>query len=306
MKIKKILLFLFFVCILVSSVSCQKKPYWLKEGVYFKYSFKDDPETDRSTASLILLDGTDLRCMGTGYLRWDVLELKENYATIKVTIKIGDIEISPPDPMEEPYHEDEMIFSETVTVDIEKMEYVDDEVPWGKCLLWIDPAYTIDDLKDMKMAYNIKGEELNVEKVNVRDCEMHTYYHTFKPPVIELWSRMIEFKLSNTEFGTTAVRQYDTASGAMIAWAMGPSDLLTRMGFIMVVFFDEVSSNRAWKAHEEGREEYWGYGCILEETNAELFKEAEGSEWSPSSWSLIILIIVLGIALSIFIYKRKK
>jgi len=109
-----------FVIVFMSpSIVVGAQPSWLREGVYVVYRFE----------CAYVFEGRELggsiriRPIGSGYYKWEVVEVEGRLAVLNVTLKTGGL-----------------VRSVLVTINTETMDLLEDSRVWGKAWLWINLA----------------------------------------------------------------------------------------------------------------------------------------------------------------------
>jgi len=108
--------FFLFLSPISSRYTVHAQPAWLKKGVYAVYRFKCAYALKGWETSW-----WELESLGSGYYRWEVLEVEGRLATLNVTLST-----------------EKFTKSIIVTLDTETMDLIEDGKTWGKAWFWID------------------------------------------------------------------------------------------------------------------------------------------------------------------------
>ncbi|WP_148883241.1 hypothetical protein [Thermococcus aciditolerans] len=310
-------------------------PYWLKEGAYIKYAMKmpHNPEKNEVNIFMIwprllpkdaykevkeLYEGDsglfkiDNRTMislfvtGDSYLTFEILNVTNETAFVKVTLEMNNVSIGPDEILPR------LVLSKILILNLsDMMYYEEDGTPIGPPMFFIDPAHP-PRKEDYLLApaflkkYNLRSDDIVVTNVSftwMEDKILHTHYRDFIPPYLFVESRgayiIHDLKTGSGHVITTELI-YEPDTGLLITTLlveMAPET--TSLGVIGAIALDMVNSRKLERLIEEGKDdkEWWAQGFNLYDTNVKL--PDYGSGRSPSTpvkyffaFSLVVLAMI--------------
>ncbi|ASJ10552.1 hypothetical protein A3L12_04190 [Thermococcus sp. P6] len=329
--------FILFLIVFTGSVGASL-PDWFREGVYVKYAMKmvDNPRKDEVNIFMIwprLLPkdtyGTlrkayesdtlkiDNRSMislfvrGDSYLTFEVLNLTNETAFIRVTLELNNVSTDSLNNIPR------LVISKVLRLNLSDMMYYEsDGTPIGAPAFFIDPAHppkkgdyilTPAFLKK----YELLSDDIVVTNVSFtwnEDKILHTYYRDFIPPYLFVDSEgayLIHDLNTGEGHVLMAGRVYELDTGLLITtgfYDVGAE--ITSLGVIGAVALDRVNSRKLHKLIEEGKadKEWWAVGFNLYDTNVKLPEYGCGR--SPSTPVKYFFALSLAILILTFLWKR--
>ncbi|HII60481.1 hypothetical protein [Pyrococcus horikoshii] len=346
--------FLFIFIILTSAFGNvgASKPYWIRQGVYFKYTAKGE-----HSVVLELPNGT-IYTGEYGVFTWRIIEVSREYITVNASLEAYNLTmsyqriLSPKEGLKKAMElikkysrlnltksgscsigtsKNEMIRicedEKAVVVSIRSKDYMygiyvkkEKEAVENFLLLRKIPKMTKSitfnvSLKDNSVLYkgkrigmntlflldlNVKGkvvmEEWHIKDVRELNATVHARFREFKPPII----------LVTTNFYKNASNfaLYDPATGILIEGYMIVSPVWKLFGFEKVAFSDKEHFKKTKEPVTKSKDIY-GFGMVLEDTNAFYFKKDKLENVGIPIDSLLILILSLSVFL-VVAYERIK
>ncbi|CAD5245143.1 conserved exported protein of unknown function [Thermococcus camini] len=320
---KKYLTF-FIVFFLVSTPFTQlsqasRVPYWFKEGTYIKYAVKmpEHPgkhevnvfpvwppllpkdayakikEAYEGTSGLVKMDNNSivpLLVRGDSYLTFEILDVTNKTALVKVTLEMNNVSASPEEILPR------LILSKILILNLSDTTYYEEDgTPIGSPMFFIDltnPPMKGEHLLSQAFMkkYHLRGDNIVVTNVSfawMEDKTLHTHYRDFLPPYIyiEGRSKYLVYDL-NTGSRVETITQmiYDIDTGILITTLFcDAAPELVSLGVIDSSPLDRVNSRKLERLIEKGKDdrEWWAQGFNLYDTNVK-FPETSSSK-TPST-----------------------
>ncbi|AMM54688.1 hypothetical protein [Pyrococcus kukulkanii] len=333
----ELLLFIFLIFNNFNNFAEASNLFWIKEGVYFKYTARGEH------AVTIGLENGTIYVGKYGVLLWRITNMSNGYITVNVSLEVYNITVVSQrilDPDEgykkamkiieelnltinsdsckyiQNTEEDfkicktkEAISIETIGKDYRYGLYVKDKKEAVEGFISFLPSINRSaivriSLSDNSVIFNgkklgmntlfitdlrIKGKTIMdgwyINRVEILNATIHTRFRDFRPPVLLVWTNFYK-NSSNLAF-------YDPASGILIEGYTPVSPIWLAFGFKYVLFSDREHFKKARDPITQSKDIY-GFGMVLEDTNAFHFEKEELKNISiPRDAILIFLFSVL-------------